>query len=63
MFEVACAELMITPEQLRQELIEGGDIPDLTSGALTPQALKLTARILGLMHYSNSITNQGNLSP
>ncbi len=33
-FEAACEGLSITPEQLRQELIESGDIPDLTGGAL-----------------------------
>ena len=34
LFEAACEGLSITPEQLRQELIESGDIPDLTAGAL-----------------------------
>ncbi len=42
---------MITPEQLRQELEESGDIPDLACGALTPEALKLTAKTLALMRY------------
>ncbi|MDQ3796105.1 MAG: hypothetical protein M3294_00625 [Pseudomonadota bacterium] len=32
--------LNITPEQLRQELEAGGDLPDLFSGALTPTALR-----------------------
>jgi hypothetical protein len=49
--EVACEGLTITPEQLRQELEKGGDMPDLQSGALTLQALRLTARTLALMRY------------
>ncbi|MDQ4147514.1 MAG: hypothetical protein M3120_07505, partial [Pseudomonadota bacterium] len=36
MLDVACEGLNITPEQLRQELEKGGDIPDLVSGPLTP---------------------------
>jgi hypothetical protein len=36
--------LNITPEQLRQELEAGGDLPILLSGALTPTALRLRAR-------------------
>jgi hypothetical protein len=40
-----------TREQLRQELEVGGDIPDLVSGRLAPQALRLTARTLVLMRY------------
>jgi hypothetical protein len=47
----ACRGLMITPEQLRQELEAGGDIPDLASGRLTPKALRLTAKTLALMRY------------
>jgi hypothetical protein len=49
--EVACEGLNITPEQLRQELDEGGDLPDLVSGALTPKALQLMAKRLALMRY------------
>ncbi len=49
MLEVACRGLRITPEQLRQELEAGGDLPDLVSGALTPKALRLTAKTLALM--------------
>src|SRR5215217_1160140 len=52
MLEMACEDLTITPEQLRAELTEGGDIPDLVSGALTSKALRLTARTLALMRYS-----------
>ncbi len=48
MFTTACEGLNITPEQLRQELEDNGDIPDLVSGALTPKALRLTARTLAL---------------
>lgn len=47
----ACEGLTITPEQLLAELTEGGDMPDLQSGSLTPQALRLTARTLALMRY------------
>ncbi|MDQ3797355.1 MAG: hypothetical protein M3294_07300, partial [Pseudomonadota bacterium] len=50
--ENACQGLSITPEQLRQELEADGDIPDLVSGALTPEALRLTARTLVLMRCS-----------
>jgi hypothetical protein len=49
LFENACQGLMITPEQLRRELEENSDIPDLASGALTPKALRLTAKTLALM--------------
>jgi hypothetical protein len=51
MLEVACEGLNITPEQLRQELEAGGDLPDLISGALTPKALRLMATTLALMRY------------
>ena len=51
MLELACEGLNITREQLRQELIEGGDLFDLACGALTPEALKLAARTLALMRY------------
>jgi hypothetical protein len=33
--------LRITPEDLRDELVDGGDMPDVASGALTPEALRL----------------------
>jgi hypothetical protein len=49
MLEVACEGLHITPEQLRRELEAGGDISDLTSGALTPKASRLTTRTLAHM--------------
>jgi hypothetical protein len=52
MLEVACEGLRLTPEQLRQELEAGGDLPDLVSGALTPNALRLTAKTLALMRCS-----------
>jgi hypothetical protein len=51
LFEDACQGVSITPEQLRRELEENGDIPDLISGALTPKALWLTAQTLALMRY------------
>jgi hypothetical protein len=41
--------LSFTPDQLRQELEAGGDIPDLVSGTLTPEALRLIAKTLALM--------------
>jgi hypothetical protein len=50
--KTACDGLNITPDQLHQELEEGGDLPDLVSGALTPKALRLTAKALALMRYS-----------
>jgi hypothetical protein len=53
MIEIAYEGLSITPVQLRQELEQGGDIPDLQSGALTLQVLRLTARTLALMRYPN----------
>ncbi len=49
--ENACRGLSITPEQLRQELEENGDIPYLVSGVLTPAALRLTAETLSNMRY------------
>jgi TubC N-terminal docking domain len=52
LFENACQRLSITPKQLRQELREGNDLPDLVSGVLTPKALRLTAKTLALMRYS-----------
>jgi hypothetical protein len=48
MLEVACQGLSITPEQLRQELETGGDLPDLASGALSCKALRLVARTLSI---------------
>ncbi|HKF96512.1 MAG TPA: hypothetical protein VKB96_18365, partial [Gammaproteobacteria bacterium] len=57
MLEIACEGLSITPDQLRRELEAGGDIPDLVSGALTPQALRLTARALALMRYPHASSN------
>jgi hypothetical protein len=51
MLEVACQGLSIKPEQLRQELEAGGDIPYLVSGVLTPAALRLTAETLSNMRY------------
>ncbi len=51
MLEVACQGLSITPEQLRQDLEEGSDVPELVLGALTARALRLTARTLVLMCY------------
>jgi hypothetical protein len=52
MLKIACAGLSLTPEQLRQELEEGGDLPDLQSGVLTPHGLRLIAETLALMKYS-----------
>ncbi len=52
MLEVVCQGLSITPEQLRQELEVGGDIPDLVSGTLTPAALRLAAETLNTMQYA-----------
>jgi hypothetical protein len=57
MIEIACEGLSITPAQLHAELREGGDIPDLVSGGLTLQALRLTARTLALMRYPHAASN------
>jgi hypothetical protein len=43
--------LSITPEQLRQDLEEGSDVPELVLGALTASALRLTAKTLVLVRY------------
>jgi hypothetical protein len=52
MMHQVCEDLSITAEQLRMELKEGGDLLDLQSGALAPQALRLTAKTLALMRYA-----------
>jgi hypothetical protein len=57
MIENACEGLGITPEQLRQELIEDGDIPTLASGELTPQALRVTAETLAALRSSKPLNN------
>jgi hypothetical protein len=49
--EVACEGLNITPEQLCHELEAGGDLQDVVSGRLAPQALRLAPRTLALMRY------------
>ncbi len=51
-FENACQGLSITPEQLRWELEENGDIANLVSGALRPAALRLIAETLDTMRYA-----------
>jgi hypothetical protein len=43
--------LSITPEQLRQDLEEGSDVPELVLGGSTARALRLTAKTLVLMGY------------
>ncbi|HKH20328.1 MAG TPA: hypothetical protein VKB53_05470 [Gammaproteobacteria bacterium] len=52
MIEIASEGLTISAAQLRQELEAGGDMPDLTSGALTTHGLRLIAQTLALMKYS-----------
>ena len=52
MIEAACQGLSITPERLRRELEENGDIPDVVSGALTSAALRSTAETLNNMKYA-----------
>jgi hypothetical protein len=52
LLENACQGLSITPEQLHQELEAGGDLPDLVSGVLTSEALRLMAKTLVLMRCS-----------
>ena len=51
LIKTACQDLTITPEQLRRELTEGGDMPDLESGNLSAHALHLTAETLAIMRY------------
>jgi len=58
MLEMACAGLSMVPEQLRQEFEGSGDLPDLVSGALTSQALRLTARTLALIHYPYALPTE-----
>jgi hypothetical protein len=48
----ACEGLSFTGEQLYTELEEGGDLPDIYSGMLTPEALRLAAETLALMRES-----------
>ncbi len=55
LFENACRGLSITPEQLRWELEENGDIANLVSGALRPAALRLIAETLDTMQYAGGI--------
>ena len=57
--ESACEGLSIAPAQLHAELREGGDLPALGSGALTPKALRLTAKSLAVMRYSFSSPTRG----
>jgi hypothetical protein len=49
--EIVCEGLSLTPEELRAELTESGDLPDLVSGALTTKASRQTAKTLVLMRY------------
>lgn len=46
MLEVACEGLSITPAQLRRELEENGDLPDVASGELSAHGLRLVAETL-----------------
>jgi hypothetical protein len=62
MIETACEDLNITPEQLRQELEAGGDLPDLVSGALTAKVLRLTARTLALAESDSKQADCGSHS-
>jgi hypothetical protein len=48
----ACYGLPLTEGQLRAELQEAGDLPDVVSGALTPEALRQIAETLALMRVS-----------
>jgi hypothetical protein len=54
MIEAACQGLSITPERLRRELEENGDIANLVSGALQPAVLRLVAETLNTMQYAGS---------
>jgi hypothetical protein len=59
MLEMACEGFSITPAQLQAELSEGGDLPDLVSGALTPKALRLVAQTLAIMRHPFSSPTRG----
>ena len=50
----ACNDLFITPDQLRAELEEGGDIRDLESGELSARGLRIVAETLNTMRYARS---------
>jgi len=52
LIEDATEGLSITPEQLAAELAD--DMDDIRSGALTPEALRLTAETLAVMRYPGS---------
>ncbi|MDQ4148029.1 MAG: hypothetical protein M3120_10210 [Pseudomonadota bacterium] len=57
----ACQGLSITPEQLRRELEENGDIPDLVSGELRPAALRSTAETLSTVQYARDALESSQL--
>jgi hypothetical protein len=50
----ACEDLPIDVDQLRAELKESGDLPDVVSGALMPEALRQVAETLAVMRVSQS---------
>ena len=47
----ACDGLTITPDQLRDELIAGGDMESIETGELSARGLRFVARTLDLMRY------------
>jgi hypothetical protein len=51
----ACRGLRITPEALRDELVD--DMDDLRAGVLTPEALRLVAETLDLMRSPGDATD------
>jgi hypothetical protein len=59
MIEAACEGLNITPEQLHQELEEGGDLPGPAAVVLTPQRLQAIAETLAVMRYPNQPSSNG----
>lgn len=54
LIHAVCEDLCITEEQLYAELEEGGDLPDIRSGTITFNALRLTTETLALMRYTSN---------
>ncbi len=58
MIHSACEDLSITGEQPYAKLQEGGDLPDIHSGTLTPKALRVAAEMWALMRDSMALLGQ-----
>jgi len=51
LIKAACQGLSVTPDQLRDELTDGGDMPNVESGALSTETLRQVAEALSLTRY------------